>query len=248
MRDKNRNYDEKSTLAVLLEIAKLLVLLLWKGVKAVGRWILKFLKFLLRWVVKGLLAIIDFIIFISRKIKSFWNNNDTQEKVHKILRGLKKGAIAVGKGILIGLIFLGKGIVWLLKKLFIGLIHLNKTLKTFWKWLKKTAVRFGKWVVGQGRCFKAWCAKKKVQYKSFRKNKGFKGLLIDLRDGMKGEISTYIEDDQSEGAETASTDDDDKEEIIEEDADEEDEDDENVSGVRKFGRRIYRAMKRLVEV
>ena len=65
---------------------------------------------------------------------------------------------------------------------------------------------------------------------------------------MKGEISTYIEDDQSEGAETASTDDDDKEEIIEEDADEEDEDDENVSGVRKFGRRIYRAMKRLVEV
>ena len=72
MRDKNRNYDEKSTLAVLLEIVKLLVLLLWKGVKAVGRWILKFLKFLLRWVVKGLLAVIDFIIFLSRKIKAFW--------------------------------------------------------------------------------------------------------------------------------------------------------------------------------
>ena len=253
MQDYNRNYrddNDKSTLAVLAEIAKLLVLLCWKGLKALGRLLLKFLKFLLRWLVKGLLAIIDGIDYLSNRLKAFWNNNDTQEKIHKIGRGLKNACFATISGIGIGLLYVGKGIVWLLKKLFVGLIHLNTTLKILGRWIVKITVMFGKWVGRQGTNFKVWCGKKKQQYKAFRRNKGFKGLLVDMRDGLKGGISNFIEDDQQKDTEQSESDSvEEPEELQMADIFDDDDDDiENYHGLKKVGKKIYRAMQRLVEV
>ena len=241
---------EKSVWAVLLEIAKLLCLLCWKGIKALGILILKGLKHLLRWVIIALLWLIDSLRWLGKKIKAFWTNNNTQDKLRKIGRGLKNAALALLAGIWIGIIYLGKGIGWLFKKLFIGLLHLRTTLKLLGRWIGRTAVRFWHWIKRQGARLKAWGAKKKRQYKAFRRNQGFKGLLIDMRDAMRGSISNYIENDQQkddtmEGApsEEQTTM---EEETIVDDSDLEN--DEDVKGIRKFGRRIYKAMKRLVEV
>lgn len=254
MQNQNNHYrdnNDKSTLAVLAEIVKLLLLLCWKGIKALGRLLLRFGKFLLRWLVKGLLALIDGIDYVCTRLKAFWNNNDTQEKIRKIGRGLKNGLLATLSGIGVGLLYVGKGIVWLLRKLFVGLIHLNTTLKLFGRWIAKVAVMFGKWVGRQGANFKAWCGKKKQQYKAFRRNKGFKGLLVDMRDGLRGGINNFIEDDQQQDvAGTTATTDEAAEEIMEADLFDDDDDDdiENARGLKKVGKKIYRAMQRLVEV
>ena len=244
---------DKSVWVVLLEIAKLLCLLIWKGIKALGRLILKGLKLLLKWTVKGLLWLIDATRWLSRKIRDFWNDNNTQEKLHKIGRALKKGALAALYGIWIAIVYVGKALVWLLKKLFVGLLHLKTTLKITGRWIGKTSVRFWKWIKRQGVNLKSWWAKKKKQYRSFRRNQGFKGLLIDMRDAMRGSISNYIENDQQNDqlADNAIADDsvmsqNDDSQVVADDDDNEDE--EDVKGVRKFGRKIYKAMKRLVEV
>lgn len=254
MQDDNRNTrngGEKSVGAVLLEIAKLLCLLCWKGIKALGRLILKGLKHLLRWVVIALLWVIDSLRWVGRKVKAFWTNNNTQDKLRKIGSGLKKGLLAVLAGIWIGIIYIGKGIGWLFKKLFVGLLHLRTTLKLFGRWIGRTAVRFWHWLKRLGTRIKAWGAKKKQQYKAFRRNQGFKGLLIDMRDAMRGSISNYIENDQQKDEPKDGEMTDEQSSVTEEELDPDDTDNENeddVKGFRKFGRRIYKAMKRLVEV
>ncbi len=253
MQGDNRNTGsggEKSVWAVLLEIAKLLCLLCWKGIKAFGRLILKGLKHLLRWVVIALLWLIDSIRWLCLKIKAFWTDNNTQDKLRKIGRGLKKGLLAVLAGLWVGIIYIGKGIGWLFKKLFVGLLHLRTTLKLLGRWIGRTAVRFWHWLRRLGGRLKAWFAKKKQQYKAFRRNQGFKGLLIDMRDAMRGSISNYIENDQqkdeSKDGEPVEETMLEAEEVLADDAD--NENDDEVKGLRKFGRRIYKAMKRLVEV
>ena len=250
-----RGSGEKPVWAVLGEIAKLLCLLCWKGIKALGRLILKALKVILKWVVKGLLWLIDSTRWLVRKTRDFWNDNNTQEKLRKIGRGLKNALLALLAGIWIVLIYIGKGIVWLLKKLFVGLLHLRTTLKLFGKWIVRISVRFWNWLKRQGKNIKAWGAKKKQQYKSFRKTNGFKGLLIDMRDALRGSISNYIENDQQSdkaaGTDTSKlhTETDVEDPVtIDSDSESENENEEEVKGIRKFGRKIYKAMKRLVEV
>ncbi len=253
MRNQNNHYrdnNDKSTLAVLAEIAKLLLLLCWKGVMALGRLLSRFGKFLLRWLVKGLLFLIDGIDYLCTRLKAFWNNNDTQEKIRKIGRALKITLVAIISGIGIGLLYVGKGVVWLLHKLFVGLIHLNTTLKLFGRWIAKISVMFGHWLARQASNFKAWCKKKKQQYKAFRRNKGFKGLLVDMRDGLRGGINNYIEDDQQQDINTITNEEETgQEEMLEASLFDDDDDDiESAQGIKKVGKRIYRAMQRIVEV
>ena len=250
-----RGGGEKTVWAVLGEIAKLLCLLCWKGIKALGRLILKGLKIILRWVVLGLLWLIDSIGWLARKIRDFWNDNNTQEKLRKIGRGLKKALLAVLAGIWIAIIYIGKAIVWVFKKLFVGLLHLRTTLKLFGKWIARISVRFWNWLKRQGANFRAWGARKKQQYRAFRKTKGFKGLLIDSRDALRGSISNYIENDQSDTAaesEMAESSQDQSvttpNELDTVNNDSDNENEEEVKGIRKFGQKIYKAMKRLVEV
>ena len=245
-----RGSGEKPVWAVLGEIAKLLCLLCWKGIKALGRLFLKVLLIILKWVVKGLLWLIDSTRWLASKIRDFWNDNNTQEKLRKIGRGLKNALLAVLAGIWIAIIYIGKAIVWLFRKLFVGLLHLRTTLNIF-----GTSVRFWNWLRRQCTNIKAWGARKKQQYKAFRKTKGFKGLLIDMRDALRGSISNYIENDQSDTAAESEIAESSQEQsvatpneldTVSNESDNENE--EEVKGIRKFGRKIYKAMKRLVEV
>ena len=252
--DKHNNWENenKSTAAVLLEIAKLLILLLWKGVKALGRLILKGLLLLLKLLVKGLLWVIDSVERAIKRFKVFWNDNSTQQKRKKIGRGIKKACQATLTAIWVSIVYMGKAIIWLLKKTFKGLIHLKSTLKTIWTWTVKAVKGFGRWINKTLKAVAAWWEKKKYQYRSFRRNQGFKGMLLDMRDGLKGEISNYIEDDQQADDNKGKDGTQEHKEIVDgvlgfTELDDEDEDNENMGGFKKIGRRIYRSMKRLVE-
>lgn len=242
-KDKKNFNDEKSTGAVLIEILKLLVLLCWKGLKKLGKLLLIALKFLLRWIIKGLIFVIDTIDNAVKKAKRFWNDNNTQQKRKKILRAIKKGTIATLKGIGIGLLFLLKGLVWILKKIFLGIIHIKTNAKVFFAWIAKTAAKFVRWIKKQTKALVNFFKKLKYNYKSFRRNQGFKGLLLDLRNSLKGKITLFIDNEQEE--------DDDDDNLNDEDIvidTEIEEDDENVSGIKRVGRKIYKAMKNIVDV
>ena len=246
MSDYNRNnkdYNEKSTLAVLGEILKLLCLLLWKGIKILGRFFLKCLKFILKWIIKGVIFIIDFIDSSIGKFKSFWNDNSTQEKRRKVVEGLKNTGMACLKGIGVALLFIGKSLLWLLKKLILGLIHLKTTFRVVWKWIKNTSVSIINWIRKQGKNLKTWTSNLRRNYRSFRHNQGFKGLLVDLRNGLKGEITKYVEKEADEDTEEV----DDNVEI-EIDTEINEDDDDNPSLLKRFGRKIYRSMKNIVDV
>ena len=243
-KDKKNFNEEKSTLAVLIEILKLLGLLCWKGLKKLWKLILIVLKFLLRWFVKALIFIIDAIDVAVKKIKSFWYDNNTQQKKKKLIQALKKGAMAALKGVGIGLLFLLKGFIWLLKKLFLGIIHIKTNAKFFFAWIAKIAAKFGRWIKKQAKAFVNFFKKIKYNYKSFRRNQGFKGLLLDLRNSLKGKITLFIDNEQEDDDEEDNNNDD--EDIV---IDTEiEEDDENVSGIKKVGRKIYKAMKNIVDV
>jgi len=72
-----------------------------------------------------------------------------------------------------------------------------------------------------------------------------------MRDAMRGSISNYIENDQQKDEPKDGEMTDEQSSVTEEELDPDDTDNENeddVKGFRKFGRRIYKAMKRLVEV
>lgn len=239
----NKDYNEKSTLAVLGEILKLLCLLLWKGIKILGRFLLKCLKFILKCIVKGLVFVIDFIDSSIDKLKKFWNDNSTQDKRHKIVEGLKHAGLACLKGIAVAFLFIGKSLLWLLKKSVLGLIHLKSTFRAFWKWIKKTSVRFVNWIKKQGRNFKSWTSNLRRNYRSFRHNQGFKGLLVDLRNGLKSGITDFVEKEIDEDNEESEDNVD-----IEIDTEINEDDDDNPGVLKKIGRKIYRSMKNIVDV
>ncbi len=242
--NNNRNNNEKSTMAVIMEIMKLLGLLCLKLLKRLGMFVLKCLKFILKWTIKGLIFVIDAIDKGWNKLKQFWNDNNTQEKKRKILNGLKKGCVNAIKGIGISLLFLLKALVWLFKKFFIAILHLKSTFKICGEWITNTAAKVWKWSKNRVRKTKDFFKKIKYNYKSFRRNQGFKGLLFDLRNGLKKTITQYIENEQDDDEDT-------EEEIetVEIVTDTEfDEDDTNVSGIRKMGRRIYKAMKNISDI
>jgi len=242
-RDNNNNQNkDKSALAVVMEIMKLLGLLCIKLIKKLGKLILKGLKFILKWTIKGIIFIIDAIDKGCNKIKQFWNNNDTQQKRKKILRAIKNGAIAILKGIGIALLFILKGILWILRKIFGGILHLKTNLKTLGQWVAKTCRRFAAWIKKKATSTKEAFKKIKYNYKSFRRNQGFKGLLFDTRNLLKSKITEYIEVEQED-------DDNESEQDVEIEIDTEiEEDDTDAGPIRRAGRKIYRAMKHISDI
>ena len=194
---------------------------------------LRGLKLLLKYICKGLLWLIDATGYAIERLQAFWNDNNTQEK----LRKMKAGLIAAGEQLwawtVAGSKATWRGLVWLAKKTVQGIIHLGPTLKAIGRGLKKAACAVGRWFQ------RAW--------RRFRQNKGFKGLLIDLGNWLKGQIRDYIEEEPLQRRLPAET--------IDEAVDDDDADDpfrgledvENPSKVQTFGRRIYNAMKRIVE-
>ena len=238
-----KNNENNQTWAVVGEILRLLLLLCWKAIKALGRLIKKFGKFLLKIIVRGLLWLIDATGRLVERTKLFWNDNNTQDKLRKISKAIKKVAKALIKALGIALLATLKTCAWTLKKAFSGLIHLKSTLKSICNWTKKNAIRFAKWIAKGASNFAQWIAKQKTNYKNFRKNKGFKGLLLDLRNGLKGQISSYLDEEQEEDVEQENN----QQEVIDTDNFIDIDEDLPDKGVTGFGKRLYKAMKNIVE-
>ena len=258
--DENRrenHYEERSKMQMLAEIGRLLMVLLGKKLKKLWQYVKKFFRSLLVLVCKGLIALIDLTNNVIRRFRSFWNDNDTQAKVRKMKLTLKlwtrrlgrwcvKGLIQTWKGLKWLGVHLWTGVVWLTKKTIEGLIHMRPTLVKGWKLLKQGLRATWRGIVACSRAFIAWLRGRYEAYRRFRKNKGFKGLLIDIGNGLKHSVNSYMDEEQNE------------EENVKE------EDDENMeteidtyfyesalpenSRVHSWGKRLYDAMKRIVEV
>lgn len=258
MMDEERHmkdgYEGKSAGQMLAEVARLLLLLLLSMLKWLGRLMLRGLKLLLKLVCKGLLWLIDATGRGIERLQAFWNDNDTQEKLRKLREGtvaagrqLWQWTVVAAKATWRGLVWMGrntaKGAVWLAKKTVQGIIHLGPTLRAVGRGLKFAACAFAKWLQ------RLWCALRKWHlgrvraWRHFRKNKGFKGLLIDLGNWLKGQLHDYIEEESP------------AQNLLEEAPNDDDDDDpfkaledvENPSKMHTWGHRVYQAMKRIVE-
>ena len=261
MTDENKNnphkdsFENKSGGEMLAEIGRLVLVLLGTMLKLFLKYILKAFKFILKWICKGLLALIDFIQFCATKTRAFWNNNNTQEKIHKIRLWFKHAFKTLGLWIVIAANASWKGLkwgckktlqgtVWLVKHIVQGIIHLGPTLVKFWRGIKKGFRAFGRWLVKVGRGIRLWWRNRQRAYHSFRRNKGFKGLLIDLGNLLKKQVNNYIEEEQ---AMDESDDDNIFETAEEEDSEMEQEDEVQRGKIHTFGKSIYDAMKKIVE-
>lgn len=261
MTDENKNnphkdsFENKSGAEMLAEIGRLVLVLLGKMLKLFLKYILKAFKFILKWICKGLLALIDFIQFCVTKTRAFWNNNNTQEKIRKIRLWFKHAFKTLGLWIVIAANASWKGLkwgckktlqgtVWLVKHIVQGIIHLGPTLVKIWRGIKKGFRAFGRWLVKVGRGIRLWWRNRQRAYRSFRRNKGFKGLLIDLGNLLKKQVNNYIEEEQ---AMDESDDDNIFETAEEEDSEMEQEDEVQRGKIHTFGKSIYDAMKKIVE-
>ena len=251
--DGQDNYEGQSWQRMLAEIGRLLLLLLVKIGKMLLRFLLKGLKWILKWICKGLLAVIDFTELSIQRARAFWNDNNTQEKIRKIRLSLQTGLsrtghycvvgiIGIGKGLRWTFVFLAQGSVWLAKRLFEAIIHLRPTLKAIGQSIGRGCLAIWHFLCRLGRSIRLWSIRRKRAYAEFRKNKGFKGLLIDVGVWLKKQVNNYIEEEKADDNIV-------NEDDIFPDADDvpfEIHDDKN-GRVHTFGRSIYNAMRRIVE-
>ena len=243
MRDKrkadndfgNDNMQEKSGGEILSEILHLL-----------GVFLLKLLRHLLRMILRGIIWTIDAMERLWQSIVDYWNDNSTQEKVRKFNkfvaaslrvaghwmrkagRQLLKFTIAAAKAT-------KRGTIWLCREIIHGITHLKPTLIR----LGHLCQRIGKWIWRQlGRfagSVKAYFARRREAYRTFRKNKGFKGLLMDIKAHLQVSLKDYMEEDQEEASDETISD----EELIKEGIG-------SKSKTRHIGQKIYEGMNDIV--
>lgn len=232
--------SQKSGGQLLLELAKLILLLIWKIIKKGIKVLARFLLFLIESTQNGIARLIE-----------WWNDNDTQEKVAEIKSTLKKWAITFGKwcviafnaivkGIIIGSVATWHGIVIGVKATIQGIIHLKPTIIKIGELTVKGTKAFIAWMKRCGRGIKLSHIRRKRAYQRFRKNKGFKGLIIDSSTAVKNGIKMFMEEDQHEADPDAVTEDDLIEEEIEERLDED-------SKAHKIGKKIFSTAKNIMD-
>lgn len=215
---QHNNRQEKSGSEILLEVLKLCGMLL-----------LKLLKHILRIIIKLILWIVIIIEKGCKALKDFWNDNSTQEKVREIKQWTINAIKTTGQWIVIAAKATWKGIVWLSKATLRSIIHLKPTFIQLFRLIGK----------GLTRCKDATLSffrKRKEAYKAFRKNKGFKGLLIDIRTSLSKQLNDYMEEEQNETTEETIG----YEEYISHEIG-------NNNKTRKLGQRIYKGINSIVD-
>lgn len=243
MRDKrkagnnsdNDNMQEKSGGEILSEILHLL-----------GVFLLKLLRHLLRMILRGIIWTIDAMERLWKSIVDYWNDNSTQEKVRKFnkfiatsLRAIGHWARIAGRQLLKFTIAAAKatkqGTIWLCHEIIHGITHLKPTIIR----LGHLFQRLGKWIWQQFARFtgsvKAYFVRQREAYRTFRKNKGFKGLLMDIKAHLQLSLNDYMEEDQEEASDETISD----EELIKEGIG-------SKSKTRHIGQKIYEGMNDIV--
>ncbi len=247
--DDYHRYDDKSGGQMLLEICRLLLLLIVSLLRWCLRWLLKGLHWLLKWTCKGLLALIDLSVLAVARLRAFWNDNDTQEKLRKMRAWLLRTArlswhyTRVGaRAVFQGLLWLSRktwqGLSWLSKATVRSILHLGPTLAALWRGLCRLSRLVWQWMRRVWTAFVGWLVRRRDAYRAFRQNKGFRGLLIDIGNWLKHLISNYLDEQPALESDEVES----EESLFE--TDEYEAEDEHV---HTFGRSIYNAMKRIVE-
>lgn len=260
-------YDDKSALQMLREVGRLLLVLLARLLVALWRLLRKTARALLRLVCKALLALIDLVRWVSRRLRDFWNDNDTQEKLRKTRQWLRRAGQQTLRGLAICAAALWKALRWLGKQLCVGLsklaratvyaiLHIGPTLRVLGRAMRQGVRLLARHSRRTGRGIRKWWRRRQRAWRHFRQNKGFKGLLIDLGVWLKQQINNYIEEQPDEApAEDLDEAEEESRRLLEGDEEESygDADTQPASPnsgkpqTRTFGRGIYNAMKHIVE-
>lgn len=215
--NSQHEYNGKSASQLVHELCHLMLVLAWR-----------FIIWIVRKVVKGLLWCIRATEKGLERLKIWWNDNDTQEKKAKVIAWLKMAARKAGeyatiagkyalKGIVIGLVGAGKGlkiaakatakgIVVGAKAAVQGLLHMRTTMKRL-KRLSAVAWRsLLRWNEKRKRNVLCKKIRRRRAYEAFRRNGGMKGLIVRYSNTIKKNITMFMEEDQDESDPDAMTD------------------------------------------
>lgn len=228
--------DDKSGSEMLSEICHLLLKLLIKcSVK------------LLKLIIKGIRLLFYLLKMMLQACVDFWNDNSTQEKIRMARRWCMATLKLCAEWTLIALRKLWQwsiialratmlGMVWAAKATVRGIIHLRPTIvligKVCLKGLKATW-RGMQWF---GRTLRLFALNRKRAYLAFRKNKGFKGLLLDIKNHLQYTLNNYMDEGQEDTASDAMSY---GEYITDEIGDD--------TKTRSIGKKIYKSMNKLFD-
>ena len=187
----HRPSSERNWLQMLSEISILLLKVILKFLVRTFRLILKIIKLL----IALLMALISRIIV-------FWNSNSTQDKVKKFKLWLKDMAIYITKAFVWLLQAIWRGIIWLLKATLNALINLRPTLYKIWQGLIKLSKIIWQLLIRCWHRFILFYINRKQAYNRFRRNKGFKGLLIDIKQNLHKQLDIYMNEDDDDNDDT----------------------------------------------
>ncbi len=219
----------RSASQLVRELLRLIMVLIWRFIV----WLFK--KFL-----KGILWCMQALEEGWKRLKDWWNDNNTQEKVAKTKEWLKKAAqtfgrwciiaskatvhgIAVGaqatwRGMKVAVKAIAKGIVVAIKATIQGIIHLRPTIKKLGQLIVKGSKAFVAWLKRCKRGMRLSRIKRRRRYEAFRRNGGMKGWIMNTSHNVRKNIEMFMEEDQEEAAPDAVTEDDIMEEALEEGA------------------------------
>ena len=260
-KDQNLTSAEQPMTKLLAEFGHLFLLFLRKLLLILWALLKLGLKQLLKYTCKAIILLWDLCQQLYEKCKNFWYDNDTQAKIKLAKRWAKEALRTLAQWTVIALIQIGKGLawtgkqllkglVWLIKETIIAIIHLGPTLKKMGQFIVKTSILLWKMLCKMARTIKIIIKRQQQAYQQFRKNKGFKGLLIDLGTWMKNSLNDYLDETAEDDNNTNEDNDDDEEsesKYMKEENTHFDKESMGKSKVHTFGRSLYNAMKKIVD-
>lgn len=219
----------RSASQLLRELLRLILVLIWR-----------FLVWLFKRILKGILWCMQAIEEGAQRLNEWWHDNDTQEKVAKIKAWLKRTAKAIGHGCVVAMKATGKGLAIAAKATWHGLkvaaiatghgivrgvhatiqgiIHLRPTIKRIGRAIARGAQAFVAWLKLCRRGAKLSSIRRRRRREAFRRNGGIKGWMSRTSHNVRSNIERFMEEDQEEADPDAVTEDDIMQEALEEGA------------------------------
>ncbi|MBO4451732.1 MAG: hypothetical protein J5770_04860 [Bacteroidaceae bacterium] len=219
---QHNNYEDKSGSEMLSEIGHLL----WKLC-------LKVVAHLLKIILKGLMFCFAMLKLLLQACIDFWNDNSTQEKLRMARQWCINSIKLCGSYCLMGLIAIGKGLVWTAKAAWKGITHLKPTLVFLGRLCSKAAKATWRGLIVCGKAIRIFFLKRQQAFRRFRRNKGFKGLLIDIKTYLQEQLNSYMDDNDTVSSDAISYD-----EYI---------DANRSDGKPSFGKKIYKEMDKFFD-
>ena len=149
--------------------------------------------------------------YLIRAAVAFWNDNSTQEMLGKMRRGcatalrtaLRVTLIVlkyIGLALWTVLVWLYRALIWTAKATWHGILHLRPTVMLIGRWMGRAAVAVGHFMVRMWRGVVLFVIRRKRAYNHFRRNKGFKGLMLDIIILLRAQFRSYMDDNETETA------------------------------------------------